>query len=107
MIIEKPFYSYNERRYGKPWGAIITFSKLKPEYTFTGHYDARPGDAGSVVIEAQPGDILAFGQKDNRGNKTEKQFYIVNDKGELLQISEREARLHYQTKSKQPTTPAD
>ena len=56
--------SYNERRYGRPWMAIIT-DLLTKNFTFL-EWDGRPGHAGEFNFEAEPGTLLAFGQKDVR-----------------------------------------
>ena len=57
---------YNERRYGKPWIAIMDFtSPSKPEYLF-GDFLGAAGDAGELSVDVEPGDVVARGQKDNR-----------------------------------------
>ena len=56
--------SYNDRRYGKPWMAIITTSMTK-DFTFL-DWDGRPGYAGEFSFSAEPGTLLAYGQKDIR-----------------------------------------
>jgi len=56
--------SYNERRYGKPWMAIISTSLTK-DFEFL-EWDGRPGCAGLFSFEAEPGTMLAYGQKDHR-----------------------------------------
>ena len=55
---------YNERRYGKPWMAIVTTS-LTRDFAFL-DWDGRPGHAGEFTFEAKPGTLLAYGQKDIR-----------------------------------------
>ncbi len=93
MIISKEFSAYNPRRYSKPWGARITFdADLKPRYDFAGHYDG-----SHVVMHAEPRDVVAFGQRDNRGNGTTREFYIVTltDPDPLVKLTEGEARQHW------------
>lgn len=88
MLIEKTFAGYNERRYSRPWGAKITFPNgVKPSYEFVGHWDGR-----AVIMKAEAGDVVAFGQKDNRGNNTIKEFFVVGENGDLRPVSESEAR---------------
>lgn len=56
--------SYNERRYGRPWMAIITTSATK-DFTFV-DWEGRNGCAGEFCFDAEPGTLLAYGQKDIR-----------------------------------------
>jgi len=92
MKVSRHFDRYNERRYSKPWGAVITFPDgIKLNYDFRGHYDASAGD---VLIEADAGAVVAFGQKDNRGNGTFKKLYLVGPDGALTHVTESEARDH-------------
>ena len=96
--ILKEFGYYNPRRYGRPWGANISFKNNKPEYDFNGHWDKK-----QVVLEADIGDVVAFGQKDLRGSKTEKAFYKVNDDLSVTEIEEHEAREIWNAKQAAPT----
>lgn len=90
MIYALPFGSYNSRRYSNPWGAVVTFRDgIKPCYDFTGHWD---GEA--VVISAEPGAVLAFGQRDNRGNGTRKYLFVAEADGSLRDVTEAGARNH-------------
>ncbi len=74
---------YNERRYGRPWIAIASFGPDgKADYQF-GDWIGRPGEAGVLRLVANPGDVVARGQKDNRGDKGETEFYVVEDDGSL------------------------
>lgn len=91
MIIKQSFGSYNDRRYGKPWGAKVSLSGIKPQYDFCGSFDGTPGSAGNVRIEAEVGDVLAFGQKDFRGNNTENDWYLTQEDGSLKTISRSDA----------------
>ena len=56
--------SYNERRYGKPWMAVITTSTTK-DFSFI-DWEGRPGRRGEFSFFAEPGTIVAYGQKDLR-----------------------------------------
>ena len=97
MIISKEFSGYNHRRYSRPWGAKITFpDNIKPVYSFDGYWsgDSR-GSHGEVSIKAEVGDVLAFGQKDLRGNGTNKAFYVVEEGGTLREVDLIEARKQY------------
>jgi hypothetical protein len=76
--------SYNERRYGKPWIAIVDFSEdKKGEFVF-GDWIGTVGYSGTLEIEAEVGTIIAQGQKDNRKPaNSAPEFFIVKPTGEL------------------------
>ena len=93
------FPSYNEKRYGSPWIARVTLRPVgsRPDLVF-GNYlgDHRNGGAGEAEILAKPGDIVRWGQKDNRGNKnTEAYWGVVNDDATITRLTEAEARKAY------------
>jgi len=88
--ITRAFPDFNSRRFSRPWGAIVTFPDgIKPSYAFTGHWDGQ-----AVIIEAEPGAVVAFGQRDYRGNKTTKTLFVVGSDGELTEVTEAAAREH-------------
>lgn len=89
--ITKQFGSYNEKRYSKPWGAIVTFDQNAGiKFSFSGQFMAKDGDPGEVVIMTDS-KLVAFGQKDYRGNKTEVEYFYVEDDLTLREISKSEA----------------
>lgn len=55
---------YNERRYGRPWRGIVT-GNLTKDFVFV-DWEGRPGQPGVFEYEAEPGTIVAYGQKDLR-----------------------------------------
>lgn len=66
MLYTEKTSAYNQRRYGKPWIAKLTFVRPgKPDYTF-GDWLGNAGYVGELSIEVEPGDVIATGQKDNR-----------------------------------------
>lgn len=83
MRVAQSFGSYNQRRYGRPWIAKITSWPVgaKPEVQWGAYCGTDEG--GEVEIEAQAGDIVRTGQKDNRGNGTAADWYIVEADGSL------------------------
>lgn len=88
--------AYNPRRYGRPWIAQVSAWPVgdRPELSF-GRFIGEHGSAGEIEIEAQPGDILRSGQKDNRSRRpggSESDWQIVNADGSLTDISAPEAR---------------
>lgn len=63
---EKETDAYNDKRYGAPWCAKVTFpTGPKPVYTF-GESSGKWGKAGVMVLACKPGEIIAWGQKDHR-----------------------------------------
>lgn len=56
--------AYNEKRYWKPWLAIVTTSPTK-DFEFI-DWSGRWGCAGEFVFNAEPGTMLAHGQKNFR-----------------------------------------
>jgi hypothetical protein len=88
--------SYNERRYGKPWIARVTFDNdAKANF----HFGAWIGDVGAVgllQLEVNPGDIVAKGKKDNRNpSYSAPKYYIVQTDGTLSAVNKSEAYQHY------------
>jgi len=94
MRIEIATAAYNARRYSKPWIAFLTFDGAKPCYDF-GDYVGEHGEAGLLVIDAAPGDIIAKGQKDRRGGRTELEYYIVREDGTLALTDKPNAYRHW------------
>ena len=93
-IAKKEFYGYNGRRYGKPWIAkIISWPTGKqPKLEFGTYYGNDSG--GTAEITAREGNIIRFGQKDNRGNGTINEWGVFKD-GKIVEISVTEARELY------------
>ena len=98
--------SYNQRRYGKPWIALVNFeSSTKGDFAWgdwTGdHYN---GGAGILSINANPGDIVAQGQKDNRNSRNSApDFYVVTADGGLDDIGDKGAAYKYFLEQKKAT----
>lgn len=62
--------SYNERRYGAPWIAAVTWDGSKADYDFSaGESTGKWGSAGIRRIACKPGDFIARGQKDLRSGR--------------------------------------
>ena len=76
---------YNERRYGKPWIARVDFSADVNGKFNWGGWLGQPGENGELSLDAQPGDIVATGQKDFRQPRNSApKWYIVGADGRLL-----------------------
>lgn len=72
-VVVKHFESYNPRRYSTPWVCLMTETGA---YNFSekiGMYTGDKGDEGDLVIFKPLKDqVYGYGQKDYRGNHTEK-----------------------------------
>jgi hypothetical protein len=85
MRITKPTASYNQRRYGKHWIASLTAGEKFPTYEW-GQWVGDAGDPGELIIDVEPGDIIAIGQIDKRGKGTSQDFYVVGADGTLSTV---------------------
>lgn len=101
MNITRETHSYNQRRYGKPWIAKVDFSGgPKGDFSFGewagDHYN---GGAGVLEIAANPGDIIAIGQKDFRkASNSAPDFFVVDAAGNLNGIGDKgSAYKHYKS----------
>lgn len=91
MFRIKDYDSFNGRRYGNPWVAIVNPNTAKVDFTnkvgaYTGSYGK--GEAGTLYMFDAPseGQVIAYGQKDNRGNGTTMVYAQMRD-GALVEIS--------------------
>ena len=87
---------YNKRRYGKPWIAKVDFSENENGDFAWGNWIGDPGSTGLLILDADPGDVVARGQKDNRGRRENSapQWAIVNETGKLVSCTRVEAYRH-------------
>ena len=78
MKVIKSYGSFNFRRYGNPWVAIVDPKTAKPDFSarvggYTGGYNR--GEAGDLyVTDPQEGAVYMYGQKDYRGNGSERGY---------------------------------
>jgi hypothetical protein len=107
MRISKKFGSYNERRYSRPWIGLVTSWSVggKAEMAWGSYIGDDNG--GEVEIDAQPGDIVRYGQKDNRGNNTSAEWGIVQAGGAISDCDAVEARRAWDARQTAPTTSID
>lgn len=101
MRIERYFPKYNKAHYGRPWGAILTFgARGEPIHEFNSYYDGSQS-GGICLVEAEPGQIIVFGQKKLTGNqKSVMEYFVVQPDGSLRPIPDRyEARKIYEAHS--------
>lgn len=90
MKIICKYESFNKRRYSNPWVAIVDRKTGKPDFTqrvggYTGRYGQ--GEAGELyVVDPQERAVYMYGQKDYRGNNTER-HYVQYVLGQFREIS--------------------
>lgn len=90
--ITKSFGCYNEKRFSKPWLArVIDWPVGRPPELRFGHYLGTSAGGESEIL-AQDGDVVRWGQKDNRGNHTVARWGIVESNGCIRECTEAEAR---------------
>lgn len=88
---------YNERRHGRPWIATVASWETgqRPELRW-GSWIGRDGCAGMLEIEAGPGSILRWGQKDHRkADNSRNEWAIVLHTGDLRPVTDVAAREYY------------
>ena len=89
MKVLKSYCEFNQRRYSNPWVAIVDKANGKPDFSekvggYTGGYNR--GEAGDLyVTEPKEGAVYMFGQKDYRGNNTERN-YVKYINGEFVSV---------------------
>ena len=87
MEIERRTGSYNVRRYSKPWIAKVDFGRNPNGEFLWGNWVGQAGEEGILIIAAEPGDIIARGQKDFRKPKNSApDWYQVDDAGTLIAL---------------------
>lgn len=89
ITVIKHFSSFNPRRYSDPWVALVG-PDGKPDFSercgdYTGNRGA--GEEGDLYItDPVEGAIYMYGQKDLRGNNTERAYAQYKD-GEFQELS--------------------
>lgn len=74
---------YNDRRYSRPWIAKVDFSDPRGTFEF-GQWIGANGEAGELIVDATPGDIVAEGQKDFRKpSNSSPNYRVVKEDGTL------------------------
>jgi len=86
--------AYNERRYGKPWIAKVDFSESAQGAFAWGEFIGSHGEAGLLEVSAEPGDIIATGQRDNRKMRNSApEWHYLSASGELIKLEGKAAAL--------------
>lgn len=81
--------AYNQRRFSKPWIAVVDFSSSpKGDFkwgSWVGTHNS--GSEGLLVIETNEGDIVAHGQKDFRQPRNSTPTYCQVRDGQLVELA--------------------
>ncbi len=86
------YNGYNRRRYGRPWIAKVVEWPIggQPKVVWGSYLG--DDDGGECEIDAQVGDVIRTGQKDNRGNNSCNEWFIVSAPGILSTTDAKGAR---------------
>jgi hypothetical protein len=91
MRITVQFGPWNPKRYGKPWIAKVTAWPVGKAPTL--EFGALVGTTPEIA--AEPGTVVRWGQRDYRGNGTERHWGVVLDDGTIEPRSNEECRAHW------------
>lgn len=92
MKIEKNTDSYNDRRYGRPYIAVVDFATSTQGECRWGDWIGQAGCEGILVIEAAAGEIVMIGQKDQRRPRDcSPNYFQVGVGGELIAMASKAA----------------
>lgn len=94
-ISQEVYSAYNPRRYGTPWGAIVSLRNGEPYYDFSGFYTGGKGEAGEVFISAAPGDVVCEGKKDFRKHRGTQNYGIVMQDYTILPVRTKHQAIKY------------
>lgn len=91
MKIQIPTTSYNHRRYGRPYIAVVDFSTNPKGDCRWGDWVGLQGENGILVIEAEPGQIVMKGQKDHRKAGDPPEYGVVEESGSIQWLANKAA----------------
>ena len=96
MKITKATKAYDAEKFGKPWIGTVSLDPFnqvdRPDFNPRG-FVGKDGEAGELTIEAEAGDVVAFGRKPKDGPG--QTFYaIVQDDGNLKEVDRKAAGEH-------------
>lgn len=83
---------YNSRRYGRPWIARVTAWPIgkQPTLEFGGNVGPHLAE-----IDAEPGQVVRFGQRDHRGRHSQADWGIVQADGSIREHDPEFCRRHW------------
>lgn len=83
MRIEIETGAYN----GRPWIAAVTFDDAGKAGMVFGQWIGSDGERGRLILCAEPGTIVARGQRDyRRPANSDTDYYILDNDGELVPL---------------------
>ena len=91
MRITVTFPAYNSKRYGKPWIAKVTDWPIGKAPAL--EFGALVGLTAEIA--AEPGAVVRWGQRDYRGNNTQREWGVVLDDGTIAERTNEECRAHW------------
>lgn len=94
-ISQGAYSAFNPRRYGTPWGAVVSLRNGQPHYDFSGFYSGGKGEAGEVFITAAPGDVVCEGKKDYRKHRGTQNYGIVMQDYTILPVKTKHQAIKY------------
>jgi hypothetical protein len=98
MTIRIPFTHYNARRYSRPWIAKVSSWAVGDRAVLAWGTYLGDDNGGEVEIDAEPGEVIRYGQKDNRGKSGSAQWAIVQPDGTYSGCTEAEAAKQYRSR---------
>jgi hypothetical protein len=97
MTISVRFESYNNKRYGRPWIAKVISWPVGSRATLDWGTFLGDSNGGEAEVIARPGDVVRYGQKDNKGYNSSAFWCIVQADGSLTVCTEPEAAKAHRT----------
>ena len=96
MKITKATNAYDATTSGKPWIGTVSLDPFnqvdRPDFNPRG-FVGKEGEAGELTIEAEAGDVVAFGRKPKEG-KGQVFYAIVQEDGSLNTVDRKAAGEH-------------
>ena len=100
---------YDPKKLGKPWVAVLDFRGYPNVERQFGQWIGTPGEAGELRIVAEPGSLLAFGQKPRKNDFALNPIphFVLNPDGTLTRIGTYlDAVRYWLDKTTRPANPA-
>lgn len=96
MRVKKEFGVYDDKQFGRPWiFKIVKWPVGQESQVEWGKWIGDSRHGGEVEINAEPGEIVRYGQKDYEGSKTISEWSIVQTDGSLFSTNPLAARQHF------------
>jgi hypothetical protein len=88
-----PFTGYDRQSFSRPWIAKVGEWSIpnRPNLTWGECLETFPGSQGLLEIEADPGDVIRWGQKDYQGPSTINLWGLATPEGVIVRIGAAQA----------------